>query len=178
MVTKAVAASVVGCALLILPARAKAQDAAGALGQGFGAQGQLALSSEANLSFDRVNHGPWILILRPSADYFLAPSISGGLVLSYVQRSGDIKAYGAGARVGYSLNVTPNVGIWPKVGILYEHDTFGTATGSTTWISTLLPFLFLPAQHFFVGAAPYYNLKIAGDGEHDFGFTTLFGGWL
>jgi hypothetical protein len=181
-VTKAVvAAAVVGFALFALPARAQAQAAppgGGALGQGFGDKGQLALSSEAFIGFDKVNHAGWGLAVKPALDYFILPSISAGLVVSYSKRSGDISGFGVGARAGLNLNVLENLGIWPKVGVIYEHDTAGPASFSTTWISAFVPVMFHPIAHFFIALAPYYNLKVAGDGEHSYGFSTLFGGWL
>jgi len=168
VVTKAVAASVFLGALLAVPARANAQTpppgTAGALGQGFGDKGQLVITNEALLGFDKVNHGIYTLTVKPALDYFVVPSVSAGLVASYVQRTGGSKTEGVGARVGFNLNVTENLGVWPSAGIIYEHDSAGNASFSTTWVRGFLPVLYHFVPHFFAGLAPYYNLKVAGDG--------------
>jgi len=190
VVTKAVAASVVGCALLVLPTQARAQDpaapppaaaapaAAGTLGQGFGEEGQIVISNEGFVGFDKTNNVGWGLTLKPAADYFFMPSISAGLVLAYFQGSEDTKAYGLGARAGYNLNVTENVGVWPKVGVTYQHASAGNASASTTWLTVFVPLMYHLMPHLFVGIAPYYNLKVAGDGEHNYGFSYVIGGWF
>src|SRR5206468_2058241 len=78
VVTKAVAGFVFGCALLVLPAvaRAQAQPGGGALGQGFGDKGQLVISGEDFLGFNKVNHAGWDLTLQPSVDYFVMPAVT------------------------------------------------------------------------------------------------------
>jgi len=180
-VAKAVAASAVGCALLVVPARAHAQDPSGAsnaLGQGFGDKGQLAITNEGFFGFDKVNHAGWQLVLKPAVDYFVVPSVSAGVVASYVARSGDQSSVGIGARAGFNLNVTPNIGVWPKAGITYEHDKVGSASAATTWVTVVVPFLYHLMPHLFVGLSPYYNLKVAGDGDHSYGFSSVIGGWL
>ena len=93
VVTKAVAASVVGCTLLVLPTQARAQDPApaaapapamaGALGQGFGEQGQLVISGEMNAGFTQVNGAGWVFGVKPAADYFIVPNISIGAALGF-----------------------------------------------------------------------------------------------
>src|SRR5438477_13218771 len=89
VVMKAVVASVVGCALLVLPTRAQAQDASGGgLGQGFGAQGQIAISGDLGASFDKVNNGGWRFGITPAGDYFILPSVSAGVVLGVIPGNG------------------------------------------------------------------------------------------
>ena len=188
VVTKAVAASVVGCALLVLPTQARAQDpapapapaaaSAGGLGQGFGEQGQLAFSNEGFVGFDKTNNVGWNLILKPAVDYFILPAVSAGVVLAYSLASGDTKVFGIGARAGYNLNVTENLGVWGKVGVAYQHASVGNLSASTTWLTLFVPILYHLMPHLYIGAAPYYNLKVAGDGEHNYGFTYVIGGWL
>jgi hypothetical protein len=187
VVTKAVAASVVGCALLVLPTQARAQDPAapaaappvpGTLGQGFGEQGQLVISNEGFVGFDKTNNVGWNLTLKPAADYFFMPSVSAGLVAAYVMGNNDTSIVGLGARAGYNLNVTENLGVWPKVGVAYQHLSVGNASASTTWLSLFVPILYHLMPHLFVGLAPYYNLKVAGDGEHTYGFGYVIGGWF
>jgi hypothetical protein len=85
VVTKAVAGLVVGCALLVLPARADAQTApapapapsgGGGLGQGFGDAGQIVISGERLPRFSKTNNEGWNSRLQPAADYFVIPAVS------------------------------------------------------------------------------------------------------
>ncbi len=178
MVTKAVAASVVGCALLMLPAPARAQDPGGAgLGQGFGAQGQLAITGDASVHFDRVNHAGWIFEIRPAADYFIMPSISVGAVVGFGLDSDSNKGVLVGARAGYNINVTDHVGVWARAGISYNHVTPDMgASFSATNVNIDVPILYHFAPHFFAGLAPYYDLNLSGnDGV---GFRSTVGGWF
>ena len=101
VVTKAVAASVVGCALLGFSTLARAQDPApaapapaapGALGQGFGEQGQFVISGEMNAGFTKVNHAGWVFSVKPAADYFIVPSISIGAALGFAIGNDDRRA--------------------------------------------------------------------------------------
>src|SRR5262245_21345452 len=89
VVTKAVAGFVVGCTLFMLPSVAAAQAPAappgpgGPLGQGFGEQGQIVVSGDASVHFDKVNQGGWIFEVRPAADYFILPQVTLGAVVGY-----------------------------------------------------------------------------------------------
>jgi hypothetical protein len=181
-VTKAGAAFVVGCALLVSSARAQAQDSGTAPGQGFGGQGQFAISSELGAAFDKVNHGGWRFGITPAADYFILPSVSAGAVLGIVIGNNSYSEELARARVGYNLNVTSMIGAWPKVGIAYDHTstTVGntkTTTG-TTWLTVDAPLMVHIVPHLFIGFGPYYYLKVAGDGNTGFGAHSMVGGWF
>jgi hypothetical protein len=189
VVTKAVAASVVGCALLGLPTQARAQDpatapppaaSAGALGQGFGELGQIVISNEGFFGFDKTNNVGWGLTLKPAADYFFMPAISAGLVAAYFKGSGDpgVTTVGIGGRAGFNLNLTENLGVWGKAGVTYQHSSVGNASASTTWFTVFVPVLYHLMPHLFVGVAPYYNAKIAGTGDHNYGFSYVIGGWF
>jgi len=181
MVTKAVAALVFGGALSLFPTHARAQDAGtSALGQGFGAQGQLAISGELAASFDKVNHSGWRFTLQPSADYFVLPSISAGLVAAISLGDNSYTRELVGARAGYNLNVTEHVGVWGKIGVAYQHLSAGEPSVSTssTYLTVDIPILYHIAPHLFVGIGPYYYLKVAGDGNTGYGFHSLVGGWF
>src|SRR5262245_35513561 len=175
VVARAVAASVVGCALLVLPVRARAQEPSAAvttLGQGFGGQGQLVISGDPgklNAEFTKVNHGGWVLGIRPAADYFVLPGISIGVVLGFAIGDNSAKGFEAGGRVGYNLNVTEHVGAWPTAGISYTKVT-GTGGFNSTYGNLFVPLLYHVIPHVFVGIGPFYNLNIAGAGEHSYGF--------
>jgi hypothetical protein len=180
VVTKAVAASVVGCALLFLPARAKAQDpaaAAGALGQGFGAQGQFVIDGDASAHFDKVNRGGWIFEVRPAVDYFVIPNVTVGAVVGFGIDSEKNKGVLVGGRAGFNFNFTEHVGFWGRVGIRYNHVSHDVG-GSTheTDLTVDLPILYHFVPHVFAGLAPYYNLNVAG--PDSYGFSSLVGGWF
>lgn len=179
VVSKAVVvASVVGCALLVLPTRAQAQDASGGgLGQGFGAQGQLAITGDATAHFDKVNKGGWVFEVRPAADFFVVPSVTIGAVVGFGIDNAKNKGVLVGGRVGYNLNVTPNVGAWARVGIRYNHVSPDTGPSvHSTDLTVDLPILYHFAPHFFAGLAPYYNLNVSG--PDSYGFASLVGGWF
>jgi len=184
VVTKAVAASVVGCALLAVSARAQAQDtgANNALGQGFGAQGQIAISGETGVAFDKVNHGGWTFGIKPAGDYFILPSVSGGIVAGLILGNNSYSEELVGARAGYNINVTPALGAWAKVGVAYDHTSSklgnATVTNSTTWLTVDVPITFHIVPHLFVGLGPYYYLKVAGDGNTGYGVHSMVGGWF
>ena len=182
LVTQALAGLVVGCALLVLPTVARAQAAppgGGALGQGFGDKGQLVISGEDFFGFDKVNHAGWRLTLKPAVDYFIMPAVTIGGFAALIKSNGDASEYQAGARAGFNLNVNEMIGVWPKVGIGYDYSKVGTGrSNSTTLITAYLPVMFHIVPHLFFGIGPYYNLKIAGDGDNAYGFTSMVGGWF
>jgi len=190
VVTKAVAGLVVGCALLVLPARAHAQDApapahvatSGALGQGFGETSQIVISGEANAFFRKTNHAGWTAAITPALDYFIMPSVSvGGSVTALI---GDHSHTGIGvaARAGYNLNLTENLGVWPIAGIGYAHESTGSGATSVSASATVahfyVPILYHIIPHVFAGIGPFYDLKVAGDGNSSYGVKTVVGGWF
>jgi hypothetical protein len=185
VVTKAVAGFVVGCALLLLPAPGRAQTPAappssgGALAQGFGEQGQIVISGDATLFFNKVNQGGWAFQIRPAADYFILPSVTLGAVFGYGIESDDDKGFLVGGRAGYNLNLTENVSVWARAGISYNNVSRTVANGgsySTTMLNLSLPLMYHPAPHFFIALAPYYDLNFSGgDG---LGFASVIGGWF
>jgi hypothetical protein len=184
-VARAVAASAVGCALLVLPARAHAQDSSGAnnaLGQGFGAQGQLAISGELSTAFDKVNKAGWNFTVQPSADYFVVPAVSVGGLVSFSMGNDSFKREVVGARAGFNFNLNEHLGAWGKAGVAYQHASSGSGTtaasSSTTYVTVDLPIMWHFVPHLFFGVGPYYYLKVAGDGESGYGFHSLVGGWF
>jgi len=129
-----------------------------------------------------VNNIGYDIVLKPAVDYFIVPAVSGGLVAAYVKSTKgtgpDVTTTGFGLRGGFNFNVNENLGVWGKAGVLYERDSVGPTTFSTTWISVFVPVMYHIVPHLFVGLAPYYNVKIAGDGNHNYGLSWLIGGWF
>jgi hypothetical protein len=190
VVTKAVAGLVVGCAL-VLPARAHAQTQApppaaatggGALGQGFGDTGQIVISGEANAFFSKTNHAGWTAAISPALDYFILPSISLGGSITGLIGDNSHSGFGVTARAGYNLNVTEQLGAWPIIGIGYAHESSGSGAASTSLSATLLhfyvPVLYHIVPRVFAGIGPFYDLKVAGDGNNSYGVKSTVGGWF
>lgn len=190
VVTKAVTGFVVGCALL-LPARVHAQTPAPApaatgagagLGQGFGDTGQIAISGDLNAFFSKTNHAGWTAQIQPAADYFIIPSVSVGGSVTLLLGDNSTTGIGVAARAGYNLNFTDQLGVWPIVGVGYAHVSSGSGTTSTSASATVahfyVPVLYHIIPHVFVGLGPFYDLKIAGDGENTYGIRSTVGGWF
>jgi hypothetical protein len=187
VVTKAVAGLVVGCALLVLPAVARAQAPAapgggGGLGQGFGEAGQLVISGEDFLGFAKENNAGWRMTIQPSVDYFVVPNISVGGVGAFIVGNNSFREQLIGLRAGFNVNVTENLGAWARVGVAYDHQTVPGTTPqrsiSTTWLTAYVPITYHIVPHLFVGLGPYYNLKVGGDGNTGYGVSSLIGGWF
>ncbi len=190
VVTKAVAGLVVGCAL-VLPARAHAQTQApppaaassgGALGQGFGDTGQIVISGEANAFFSKTNHAGWTAAITPALDYFIMPSISVGGSVTALIGDNSHSGLGVAVRAGYNLNLTENLGVWPIAGIGYAHESSGSGATSLSASATVahfyVPILYHIIPHVFAGIGPFYDLKVAGDGNSSYGVKTVVGGWF
>jgi len=177
MVTKAVAASVVAGALLVLPTPARAQDPGGAgLGQGFGAQGQIVISGDATAHFDKYNGSGWIFEVRPAADYFIMPSVTVGAVVGFGIDSAENKGVLVGGRAGYSLNFTDHVSVWARAGISYNHVSAPGGSNSATAANLSLPIMYQVVPHLFAALSPYYNLNFSGNDSY--GFASVIGGWF
>lgn len=193
VVTKAVAGLVVGCALLVLPARVHAQDApppapvarggGGGLGQGFGEAGQIAISGEMNAGFDKVNHEGWTLRIQPAGDYFIMPMISVGLTAALILGDHSYLEELIGGRGGFNLNLTENLGIWGKLGFALDHASAKNAADQTvsntlTFLTVDVPITYHIIPHVFVGLGPYYYLKLSGTGNTGYGAHSFVGGWF
>lgn len=191
VVTKAVAGLVVvGCAL-VLPARAHAQtqtqpppaaSGGGGLGQGFGEQGQIAISGEANAFFTKTNHAGWTAAISPALDYFVIPSVSVGGSVTLLIGDNSTTGIGVAGRAGYNLNFTEQLGLWPIAGIGYAHVSSGSGTTSSSVSATVahfyVPVLYHIIPHVFAGLGPFYDLKVAGDGNNTYGIRSTVGGWF
>jgi len=96
--------------------------------------------------------------------------------------SGSLVEELVGARAGYNLNFTENLGVWAKVGAAFDHQSVAvgntTASFSTTWLTLDVPVTYHIIPHVFVGVGPYYYLKVAGDGNTGYGVHSVVGGWF
>ena len=151
-----------------------------ASGNAFGATGQWAISGD----FEGHLRNGWELRLHPSLDYFIAPNVSvGGLVGFTYDSGGPSTTIDLGVRAGYNLNVAERISFWPKVGIVFHHNSFGGSNGtastssSSTALEIFAPFLLHLVPHLFVGAGPFFDLPLDGGGN-GYGLQTVVGGWF
>jgi hypothetical protein len=186
-------------AALALPLSTHAQSVSEDTGRGpahvFGNQGELALSSDAAILIDHSSQGRTRIQLAPALDYFIIKnlSIGGTISLAYTKFSlGSETIVGIGPRVGYNLMLSDLMSIWPKIGFSYTHSnsSVGTAVGPSTTLSTskdgdaislnlFVPFMFHPAEHFFVGLGPFLDADLSGSNKVTvYGIKLTLGGWL
>lgn len=199
------------CALLASASPARAQDplaptppptvttAPGVGPGGFGAEKQVAIAADLNISFNHVGENDTSTFsLAPALDYFIRPQLSvGGQVrldfskypLGNAQSRSDT-VLGLGPRVGYLVPLADMFSLYPRAGIYYQHVTSSTSMGMTTTSGSynlfsffvFAPFMFHPVPHFFVGLGPHINADFAGANEairtFRFGLSSTVGGWF
>lgn len=181
--------SIVAVLFLSAPAMARAQEIAppvvgGAAppvaGAGFGSSGQKVISvgaaSDEHLFFHKTSGAGWQAHVAPGLDFFIFSHLSIGGVLAYTHTSGagtstpTSNAIRFGARVGYSFDFDDRFGVWPLAGV--SINWAGTDEDSTldTFFDGLVPFLYHPAQHFFVAAGPSLRIDLSGPSPDQYGF--------
>jgi hypothetical protein len=155
---------------------------------GFGAAGQLALSlgptADEHFFFHK-NGGAWQLQLAPAADYFIAPHISVGGVVTYAHASGGpgtnglgADTFGLAARAGYVLAINDKFGVWPLGGLALTYLSVNHMSQTDTWFTIFAPVLFHPAPHFFVGLGPNFRIHLSGHDSTEYGVDSMLGGWF
>jgi hypothetical protein len=196
--------------LLFASTAAFAQEApAAAAKPHFGDQGQFALSINHDFMVNQSDMyaGPTFV----QGSYFVAPNLSLGLSLGaeWLQSSppqGSSQSnfiFRAGPRVGYNVQISDNVSLWPQVGIDFRHaDTSSSSTSvsggvvvtssdttsdNALGLAITSPLLIHPTQGFFLGAGPtfYADLfnKASSHGQNadnnkiiGLGLTAVIGG--
>jgi len=194
------------------PAAAPAAPATG----GFGQAGQIAImtaldGSDLNINTDvslihqsqsMGGSSTTVYSLSPMAHYFVMPnlSVSAGIVIQHGSSpvsgsSSSVSATGLGILVGagYNLQLAPMVSLWPQLRIGYVHTSVsGTGiSGSESMVplEILVPVLFHPADHFFVGLGPVFRTQLSNSAssgstsvdqpkETDIGLTAVIGGYF
>lgn len=171
----------------------------------FGKSGQIAISSDFHLGFSITSYkapagtdpeSSTDIAIMPALDYFVADSISVGGQLGYASISqGDAKSSDImiGPRVGYNLGFTDNLSFWPKLGIQYHMTSSkvttpagsSDASGSRLSLDVFAPVLFHPAEHFFIGLGPTFDMDLMSKVEGEdatkttsFGLNSVVGGWF
>jgi opacity protein-like surface antigen len=201
----AVAATLAGQASAQEQPQLVARDEQGNLRQaddaaGFGAKGQWAFSTDAALTFERRTQdgtaAVTTLSILPAADYFIIENLSVGAVIGVrYQKQGDFKStsFQLGPRVGYNIELSPLLSLWPKLGFAYAHnrtknDVGDDGEGSDLTVETtnnaiamnvFVPVMLHPAPHFFAGFGPFVDTDLNGDNRATtWGFRLTLGGWL
>jgi len=146
-----------------------------------GQPGHLAIDGAFTLAFQHDSASPPMgssqstttILIAPSADYFVAPNISigGQLEIEHASTpSGDpmmpgdvtVTGLGVGPRVGYLAALGSQIGLWPRVGVLYTHASLSTpgspdTTSSIFSLAVTAPIMFYPTPHFFIGIGPAFR---------------------
>ena len=170
---------------------------------GFGDEGQWAFSSDAALSIQRQTQSDspgavTTVTLAPAADYFIIKnfSIGGTIGLDY-RKAGDLTGtrFTLGPRVGYNVEISRLLSVWPKLGFSYAHtnqdyrrganvngvDTTLSASNSSNGIALniFVPIMLHPAPHFFAGFGPFLDTDLSGHNRATvWGFKLTMGGWI
>lgn len=156
--------------------------------EALGAEGQIAISSDLQLSFTSTKVTPpegdagdavTAIQIRPALDYFVMESLSLGGHLGYSSvGSGDdkVSGIGVGVRVGYAIPIADMVAFWPKAGIGYQTVSQGDFSGNKMALEVFAPFAISPAEHFFVGIGPMLSMDLSSKMEgEDAAKTTTYG---
>jgi len=159
----------------------------------FGASHVLALSSDANLSFQHVSVSPGSVssttfVLRPAADFFVVDNFSlGGTVLAasastssaMAGSGGTVTSFGIGARAGYNVRLGDRVSIWPKGGVSFVTVSAAGSSDSHVALGLSAPLLYHPVAHFLLGLGPDLNVDLSGMIKTTtLGFAFTVGGWF
>jgi hypothetical protein len=139
----------------------------------FGERGQFVVSSDLDFQLSRsswsMGGGSSVLFaVQPSLDYFVSSNFSVGALVTFAHQtnaadlapvSSDKTTFGLGARAGYHIVLTNVLSLWPKLGLIFLHDSFdagmdGDFPANLVQLQLFAPFLWHPAPHFFIGAGP------------------------
>jgi hypothetical protein len=197
---------VAGCTLAIaalVPSLAHAQAAQ------FSEQGHLTISSDANVAITGQSYSgngapgsTFQLTLLPAVDYFVIHNLSIGGFLEYAHTtqngtnggpSTSSDTFGIGPRVGYNIGITDSISFWPKVFLAFASTNTSQGNnsgGDDSWtIGIYAPFLYHPAEHFFLGLGPLLSTQISntvsagnqsgsGPTATTYGIEFTVGGWV
>ncbi|QRK04168.1 hypothetical protein JQX13_28280 [Archangium violaceum] len=170
---------------LMVPSVAVAQRAetTPAAGSGFGAAGQIAISSDASASigYSTAGSDAFFINLNPSVDYFLQQNLSIGaaVLLSRSFNEGpDLTSLGLSVRMGYNHALGEQVSLWPRLSVGIQHSSIGSASGTAFVADAFAPVLLHLVPHFFIGAGPRVSF-VAGDGSGvSISIDTTLGGYF
>jgi hypothetical protein len=171
--------------------------------EGFGAPGQMLITSEFDIDLRYVSEslsglsqsGPDITI-SPALMFFLAPQLAVGGILGFhheAKENNTLTSFIFGPTIAYNIAISPRASIFPMVGLVYtwfktEQDLpSGRRTNSGYDLGLLLkaPVLFHPFPHVFVGFGPIIIIDFVSKADmgaatktRSFGLTLDLGFWL
>ncbi len=146
----------------------------------FGAQGELAISTDNGLSISNTSTSggggsTTSIVVRPSADYFIIDHLSLGafLDLNYTHTpGGHSTSFAIGPRIGYDIPLSPLFSVWGKLGLSFRSVSqtvngqaglpSDTRTSSNLALNLFVPFMVHPAEHFFFGFGPALDVDLSG----------------
>jgi hypothetical protein len=141
----------------------------------FGATHQLAISSDAGFSIENRSqsggHGSTTTIdLAPAVDYFVMDHLSVGGFLRFDYShfpSGHATAFGIGPRVGYDIPFSGLFSVWPKLGFSFATSSTSqpnqpSETSNNFALNIFVPVMLHPAEHFFIGFGPAFDVDLTG----------------
>jgi hypothetical protein len=169
--------------------------------EGFGAPGQIVVSSDFDLELEYSNpsgapKGETKIQVAPALAFFLLHNLAVGGFLDLTHKledDGSSTTLGVGPLVGYNIPVGARLSLFPTAGVGYTWAKTRTdlpgGTRSSTYDAFRLivraPLLFHPFPHVFVGLAPYLQWGLTAKSEgtdqpkaRAFGVTLDLGFWL
>jgi hypothetical protein len=176
---------------------------AGGGARGFGAVGQMVVSSDIEFAIvhsSQGNNSSTNILIQPALDYFIAPNISVGGMVGFGKGSfssstggitidsGDTTTIGFAVRGGYNLAINDMLSFWARISLGYNHTSFSVAgmdvSGYNVPLDIFAPLLWHPADHFFIGLGPVLSVELANSVEGNsqdkttsFGVQSTVGGY-
>jgi hypothetical protein len=153
---------------------------------GFGAIGQwvLTMRTTADGGFVYFHKGTgndnWQLNLHPAIDYFITGRFSVGATVGIAYSPADAGStwLDIGARGGFNLTITDNIGWWPNLGISAHHENIEHNSATSTSLNIFAPFLYHLVPHLFAGLGPAFAFQLSGGDGSSYGLDFVLGGWL
>ncbi len=103
---------------------------------------------------------------RLAIDTMVSSAISLGVAASFARFSASgasNTAYEGAVRVGYALLPGPSLGIWPRVGVTYAHQTANSQSAAAVTVDALLVAVATP--HLLLTLGPVADIGIWGKGQ-------------
>ncbi len=139
-------------------------------------QSHNAGSSSASFFFDKVSGGTTTLTIEPALDYFIAGGISVGGAVGYTYSGSSTVNFGA--RAGFNQSIAKKISFWPTAGVYGSFFESNGNSSTTAAAEVYAPFLYHPADHFFLGVGPFLGYGFHGGTYTEYGLDFVIGGWL
>ncbi len=135
-------------------------------------------ASAANVGSFTVFDVGTMIALAPAVDYFVIKNLSVGGAMPFqlgIANGNKSIVWGLLPRVGYNLGFGEKFSLWPQfsMGVVYVNP--GGGGSAKALMRMYAPFLFHPADHFFVGLGPDFQSSFESM-TYGFGFGWTIGG--